>query len=394
MAAEPGPPDTAGRQSFAVTSAGPGAAVIIQATAPGHKAIAAVILTDQNPLVAVDIPLSGRAQVLNCSASAVTLDGVAQQEPEDLGSLHLTVLPKVGEMRSLPLPARLRGLTGEHTSRNPGDGGELRDVFAFQPGDQLRRIDWRTSARRSTDQDRIFVRRTFAHSEAAVHLLIDHAFDYPAQTELWFASGQPSLGEVASLHLTREAATLLASSYLAHGDRVGLNEISGLRHPLRASAGRRQLELIRTRLAILRPAARPERLSRDIPVPTGALLYVLSPFTDDEPGRLMRSWHAAGHRVIGVDTLPVLRGGSSSKAQGLAIQLCLLQRRHSLQELDRLGIPVLGWRAETPDATAADSFPGQLPLDVGLATLRGRYARANGSAAAGMRNGSAAAGMR
>ena len=41
-----------------------------------------------------------------------------------------------------PLPPRSSGLVGVHRSPRPGDGTELRDIRAFQPGDRLRRVDW------------------------------------------------------------------------------------------------------------------------------------------------------------------------------------------------------------------------------------------------------------
>src|SRR5699024_620324 len=65
-----------------------------------------------------------------------------------------------------------------HTSRRVGDGTAFRDVHLFTPGDRLRRIDWRVSARRSLDVrtgrlTELYVRRTFATADASVMLVVD-----------------------------------------------------------------------------------------------------------------------------------------------------------------------------------------------------------------------------
>ncbi|GAB3532585.1 hypothetical protein GCM10027403_05160 [Arthrobacter tecti] len=362
-----------GRRTFHVVSDGPPGAALIEAVAPGRPAVSALIPVGGPYAVSVPVPRSGRARVLSVGAAVVSLDGIMRQSPTELDPVHLTVLPRVTETRLLPLPFRLRGHTGEHTSRNSGDGGELRSIDAFRPGDQLRRIDWRATARQSADQDRLFVRRTYAHSEAGVHLLLDTAFDYPSHVRAWFPVRSVPVAGEGSLHLSREAATRLAASYLSVGDKVGLNELSGRHWPLRAAGGRRQLEIIRTHLALMAASPRRDRASREAGVPAGSLVYVFSPFTDEEPARLMRAWQAAGHRVIGVDTFPVLEGTAASPSGRRAVKLVLLQRRQVLNGLAADGVPVFGYRGERmqPEAETLDTLPGQLPLDVGLATLRG-----------------------
>ena len=66
------------------------------------------------------------------------------------GPMSVTVLPRPELLREVPLPYRLQGLTGPHDSRRAGDGNDLRDINLFTPGDRLRRIDWRVTARRNS----------------------------------------------------------------------------------------------------------------------------------------------------------------------------------------------------------------------------------------------------
>lgn len=368
----PHPPasDDGGR-TFRIQSEGPTGAALIMAAAPGRPPVSALVLVGGACSVAVPVPRSGRARVLTAAASVLSFDGVMQQLPAELDPVQVTVLPRVGELRRLPLPYRLQGHTGEHVSRHSGDSGELRSIDAFRPGDQLRRIDWRTTARQSADQDRLFVRRSYARSEAGIQLLVDTASDYPAPVGTWFRPGNVAVSHESSLHLAREAATLLAASYLAAGDRVGLNELSGRHRPLRAAGGRRQLELIRATLALMTARSGQEPPARRAGVPPGALVYVISSFTDEEPARLMRAFRASGHRVIGVDTFPVLQGRAASSSGRRAVRLLLLQRHQVLTGLAADLVTVLGYRGQP--APAQDDGLGlvldQLPLDVGLATL-------------------------
>ncbi|MDF9277305.1 DUF58 domain-containing protein [Arthrobacter sp. EH-1B-1] len=368
---DPGESDE-GRRTFRVASGGPSGIALIQAAAAGGPAVSALVLLGGPFAVSVPVPRSGRARVLTVGAAALTLDGVMRQEARELEPVRLTVLPRVREARLLPLPHRLQGRTGEHTSRSIGDGGELRSIDEFRPGDQLRRIDWRATARQSANEDRLFVRRSYARSEAGVHLVLDTAHDYPARLRAWFPLRTEPVNALSSLHLAREAATLLAASYLAAGDRVGLNDLSARHWPVRATGGHRQLELIRTQLALMTASGRPEQSSRDPGAPAGSLIYVMSTFTDEEPARLMGLWQAAGHRVIGVDILPALEGSAVSPSGRRASCLVLLRRREVMNAVAVSGMAVLGYRGGGSIAAggALDSIPGQLPLETGLASLR------------------------
>lgn len=54
----------------------------------------------------------------------------------------------LGHKLSLPTVSRALGvLEGEHASRRRGGGDEFMDIRLWQPGDEARLIDWRTSAR-------------------------------------------------------------------------------------------------------------------------------------------------------------------------------------------------------------------------------------------------------
>ncbi|MBG6223642.1 hypothetical protein IWX63_000190 [Arthrobacter sp. CAN_A2] len=368
-------------------AAEPGRLVITTLAAPGCPPDAVVLLAGEECPFLVDAPPSGERDVLAYGAAGFTADLARPSAFVAAPPVRVSILPPIGAMLARPVSRRLVGLAGTHRSGRPGDGGELRSVAPLQPGDQLRRIDWRATARRSADQDRLMVRRTFADAEASIFLVVDQAHDLPASTADWFAAAPPRLA-AGSLHLARTAAATVAASYLAVGDRVGLDDLSGTRRALRSAAGARHLEQIRVRLA--GTAVVPRRRRRRDPVPPqGAVVVVFSAFLDAEPSRLLRLWHAQGHVVAGVDCMLPLDRTETTTAQAEAVRLTLLRRLLLLEGLQVDGIPVVAGisadprrarttAAPTPSRTDDLGAPCGPDLDTGFRLLARRAGRRAG----------------
>ncbi|MBF9144126.1 DUF58 domain-containing protein [Hymenobacter properus] len=134
-------------------------------------------------------------------------------------------------LRNLPLAARQAAegfLNGAHASRRHGAGMEFSQYRPYQPGDDLRRLDWRLAAR----SDRYYLRESEVDTSLTVHLLLD-------------ASASMNHRDDNGLRKLDYARLLLAAlAYLAtqQGDAVGLSILSpaGLRH-LAPRADARQL---------------------------------------------------------------------------------------------------------------------------------------------------------
>ena len=131
-------------------------------------------------------------------------------------------------LRNLSLAARQAAegfLNGAHASRRHGMGMEFSQYRPYQPGDDLRRLDWRLAAR----SDRYYLRESEIDTSLTVHLLLD-------------ASASMNHRDDNGLTKLDYARLLLAAlAYLAtqQGDAVGLTILSptGLRHlPPRADA--------------------------------------------------------------------------------------------------------------------------------------------------------------
>ncbi|AWM32805.1 DUF58 domain-containing protein [Hymenobacter nivis] len=131
-------------------------------------------------------------------------------------------------LRNLPLAAKRAAegfLAGAHASRRHGVGMEFSQYRPYQPGDDLRRLDWRLAAR----SDRYYLRESEVDTSLTVHLLLD-------------ASASMNHRDTNGLTKLDYGRLLLgALAYLAQhqGDAVGLTILSpsGLRHlPPRADA--------------------------------------------------------------------------------------------------------------------------------------------------------------
>lgn len=99
---------------------------------------------------------------------------------------------------------------GLHHSRNRGAGLEFAQYRAYEPGDELRQIDWKLYAR----SDRFFVREAERESPLAVWLLIDASASM-AQED----AARPGWSRLAA---AKGLAACVAELALRQGDRFGL----------------------------------------------------------------------------------------------------------------------------------------------------------------------------
>jgi uncharacterized protein (DUF58 family) len=96
---------------------------------------------------------------------------------------------------------------GHYHSVFKGQGMEFEEVREYQPGDDIRSIDWNVTARTG----RPFIKKFMEERELTVMLLLD-------------MSGSTYFGSVNKLkrHLAAELCSLLAMSAIKNNDRVGL----------------------------------------------------------------------------------------------------------------------------------------------------------------------------
>jgi uncharacterized protein (DUF58 family) len=134
--------------------------------------------------------------------------GIAGRQTQHLAPWTVRVLPPFSARKHLPSRlARLRELDGRSTILQRGQGTEFDSLREYVPGDDVRSIDWRSTARSST----VVVRTWRPERDRHVLIVLD--------------SGRTSAGRVGDqpkLDHAMDAALLLAALASRAGDRVDL----------------------------------------------------------------------------------------------------------------------------------------------------------------------------
>ncbi|MCK6533908.1 MAG: DUF58 domain-containing protein [Polyangiaceae bacterium] len=147
-------------------------------------------------------------------------------------------------------------LSGNYTSVFKGQGLAFREVRQYQPGDDVRSIDWNVSARMNETYVKVFVEER----EMTVMLVVD-------------LSASESFGTRRSSKaaLAAEVAALCAFSAIKHNDRVGLilstDQVEKIVPPMKG-----QKHVMRVVREIL--GAKPERTGTDLTVALETLYNV------------------------------------------------------------------------------------------------------------------------
>ncbi len=202
-------------------------------------------------------------------------------------------------LKALQLTARqaagAQGL-GLHRSRNRGAGMEFSQYRAYEPGDELRQVDWKLYAR----SDRFFVREAERDSPLDLWLLVDTSASMSQQD-----AARPGWSR---LHAARSLAACLVEVALRQGDRFGIAGIGepGLKlTPL--GAGPRHRDRCALALRDLRTGGAWPDESRVRPlweqVGPRSLVVVLSDAFDDGVAQLAERLAAARREVLSVQIL-------------------------------------------------------------------------------------------
>jgi len=290
---------------------------------------------------------SGPSEALAVSARALHHDGAWASAPAPRQSAVWAAAPRARRTTELPLSPRLIGLHGSHDGRRGGTGGDFRDIHPYAPGDELRRVDWRATARMARRPGDLLVRRTNALSDSAVVIALDTADDLGAVVATW-GSGATAHSGPTSMDLGREAALSVAASAIGTGDRVAFHALSPGGRSLRSGSGARHLERLRGVIAGTGADGDGTRYRRTPPVPPGSIVFVLSTFFDGAAADLALRWSAGGQAVVAIDVLPTPRAQRLSPAQSLAMRTLLLERAGVLDDLRGAGIEVISWDGDDP----------------------------------------------
>jgi uncharacterized protein (DUF58 family) len=251
-------------------------------------------------------------------------------------SQPLTTLPLPGRFDSRAASPHPIGLVGTNPARRPGEGTEFASIRPFQPGDRLRRVQWRVSLRTGA----LHVTSTVAEEDASVLLVVDSG------VEVGVSGGVQ--GAASTLDVAVRAAGAVAEHYLIRGDRVGLRVLGSTgRSAVQTAAGRRHLRRVLETLAHVVPGEHPDTdLSRlRFQVSAGSIVIVFSAMLSRTSVVATTTLAARGLDVVVVDTLPAdVQVGEDDRRRQLAWRMRLLERVELLERVQRAGIPVVAWR--------------------------------------------------
>ncbi|MDH0099302.1 DUF58 domain-containing protein, partial [Pseudomonas sp. GD04158] len=113
---------------------------------------------------------------------------------------------RVHEVPLFSTPARRSPLIGLHHSKLRGRGVDFDQVRVYQPGDDVRTIDWRVTARTQEPHTKLF----HEERERPIFIIAEQS------QRLFFGSGQCFKSVLAA-----RAAALIGWAALGHNDRIG-----------------------------------------------------------------------------------------------------------------------------------------------------------------------------
>ncbi|MFO7572130.1 MAG: DUF58 domain-containing protein [Gaiellaceae bacterium] len=243
----------------------------------------------------------------------------------------LRVYPNPRDATRIVAAVETQAFTGSEVARVKGDGIEYADIRDYVPGDRVRSINWRASARRQG----LVVSERHPERNTDVVLLMDSFADVRGD-------GFSTLDEAVRV------ASALATRYLERRDRVGLIAFGGVLRWLQPGMGSSQrYRLIET---LVETGVEPTYTWRDINIiparilPPKALVVACTSLVDRRFVAALEDLRARGFDLVVVELDPtsvVVPGRGEGAA--LAHRLWLLEREVNRARLQRLGVGVARW---------------------------------------------------
>jgi uncharacterized protein (DUF58 family) len=253
----------------------------------------------------------------------------------EAGDAHaLRVYPSEETLQSLVRPLETQVFAGNQVSRARGEGIEFADLREWQPGDRLRRVNWRATALRGE----VWVNEQHLERNTDVVLFLDTFAEVRVE------------GRSTNDRAVRAAATL-AHRYLERKDRVGLVGFGGFVSWLVPASGTRQLYAIVD--ALLRSQIVASHAWRHVDVlpprtlPPKALVLAVTPLLDSRTAAALLDLRARGYDLVVVEVSPLeLVEPDPDSAAELAHRLWRLSREALRWRYEQVGVPVVTWRED------------------------------------------------
>jgi uncharacterized protein (DUF58 family) len=245
---------------------------------------------------------------------------------------RVKVYPGGESLQRMLQPLATQVFSGNQVARHRGEGIEFADLRPFAPGDRVRRVNWRATARRGAP----WVNEAHPERNTDVVLFLDT-----------FAEARRA--DTGTLDLAVRAAASFATHYLQQKNRVGLVAFGGIVNWLTVASGTTQLYRIVDSLLdaeiMLSYAWKDLDVIPTRTLPPGALVIALSPLLDERAVRSFFDLRVRGFDLAVIDVSPfsfVDEGGT--EAERLAHRLWRLRREALRSKYASLGVPIAEWR--------------------------------------------------
>ena len=255
---------------------------------------------------------------------------VAPMRPE------LRTYPREDVLRRVLQPVETQVFSGNEVARTKSEGIEFADIRPWAPGDTLKRVNWRASARR----EELWVNEAHPERNTDVILFVDS-----------FAEAR--LDGQSTLDLAVRATATLADSYVRRRDRVGLIGFGGILRWLVPGTG--LVQLYRIVDALLDTQIVLSYYWREIDViprrtlPPNALVIALSPLLDARSVGALLDLRARGIDLAVIDVSPVpFTRRPAGGLDAIAHDVWALRRGALRHRLQHAGIAVAEWQTATP----------------------------------------------
>jgi uncharacterized protein (DUF58 family) len=247
----------------------------------------------------------------------------------------LRIYPTPERLRRLLSPAKTQATIGSEVARLRAEGLEFADTRPFVPGDRVRSVNWRATARRGS----LVVNERHPERNADVVIFLDSFAEARATDQGTFE------------HAVRAAATLV-TGFLERRDRVGLVAFGGILRWLQPGSGIVQ----RYRLvdALLETGIEFSYAWKDVNIipartlPPGSLVVALTPLLDERSVSALVDLRGRGHDLVVLEVSPdPYVVPPTDPTDVVATRLWRLQRAELRIRFERLGVAVATLDDET-----------------------------------------------
>jgi uncharacterized protein (DUF58 family) len=288
----------------------------------------------------------GYYQFGGLQVTASDLLGLFRKQARLAAPGYLFILPEVFRLPNVVVqPRRTRAYPGINRARKGGPGVEFYGVREYQPGDSLRWLNKRASARH---EQTLYVNEFEQERAVDIGLIMDAR----QKTNL-------NIGGVSLFEHTVQATTTLAETFLSQGNRVGLFIYGGFIDWTFPGSGKIQRErilqaLARAKLQNSMVFQKLEMLPTRLFPPRSQLVFI-SPLRLEDLEELIKV-RAHGYPLLVASPDYVSfeeKTLEQTSMMALAARIARLERRQLFRRMREMGIQVFEWQVDTPFHEAA-----------------------------------------